>query len=81
MELSGTGALRDQVMRALREAIGTGRLAPGTRLPPYRSLARDLGIALNTVGDAYGELVAEGWLTARQGSGTRVARRSTPLPP
>ncbi|WP_376774026.1 MocR-like pyridoxine biosynthesis transcription factor PdxR [Allostreptomyces psammosilenae] len=67
-------------MRALREAIGSGRLAPGTRLPPYRSLARDLGVALNTVGAAYGELVAEGWLTARQGSGTRVARRGTPLP-
>ncbi|MFC0602140.1 PLP-dependent aminotransferase family protein [Streptomyces palmae] len=67
-------------MRALREAIGSGQLAPGTRLPPYRSLARDLGIALNTVGAAYAELVAEGWLTARQGSGTRVARRATPLP-
>ncbi|MGW0433367.1 MocR-like pyridoxine biosynthesis transcription factor PdxR [Micromonospora sp. NPDC003197] len=66
-------------MRALREAISSGRLAPDTRLPPYRSLARDLGIALNTVGAAYGELVAEGWLTARPGSGTRVAQRSTPL--
>ncbi|MEV6551140.1 PLP-dependent aminotransferase family protein [Streptomyces sp. NPDC051597] len=80
LELSGEGTLREQVMRALREAIGSGRLAPGTRLPSYRSLARDLGIALNTVGEAYGELVAEGWLAARQGSGTRVARRSTPLP-
>ncbi|MEU4352412.1 PLP-dependent aminotransferase family protein [Streptomyces sp. NPDC023838] len=81
LELTGEGTLREQVMRALRHAIGSGRLPPGTRLPPYRSLARDLGIALNTVGEAYGELVAEGWLTARQGSGTRVAQRSTPLPP
>ncbi|WP_399921596.1 PLP-dependent aminotransferase family protein [Streptomyces kanamyceticus] len=81
LELTGEGTLRERLMRALREAIGSGRLAPGTRLPPYRSLARDLGIALNTVGEAYGELVAEGWLVARQGSGTRVARRSTPLPP
>lgn len=52
---------------------------PGTRLPPYRSLAADLGIARNTVADAYAELVAEGWLTARQGSGTRVAERAEPL--
>ena len=34
------------------------------------------GIARNTVADAYGQLVAEGWLTARQGSGTRVADRA-----
>jgi GntR family transcriptional regulator/MocR family aminotransferase len=38
-------------------------------------LARDLGLARNTVADAYGQLVAEGWLTARQGSGTTVAPR------
>ncbi|UQX04853.1 PLP-dependent aminotransferase family protein [Streptomyces sp. RerS4] len=66
-------------MRALREAIDSGRLAPGTRLPPYRALAADLGIARNTVADAYAELVEEGWLSARQGSGTRVAKRATPL--
>nr|WP_240634531.1 MULTISPECIES: PLP-dependent aminotransferase family protein [Streptomyces] len=65
-------------MRALREAVRSGRLAPGTRLPPYRSLAADLGVARNTVADAYAELVAEGWLTARQGSGTRVADRAAP---
>ncbi|MEU3607282.1 PLP-dependent aminotransferase family protein [Streptomyces sp. NPDC035033] len=66
-------------MRALRDAIGSGRLAPGTRLPPYRTLAADLGIARNTAGNAYAELVEEGWLTARQGSGTRVAARPEPL--
>ncbi|KIQ63922.1 GntR family transcriptional regulator [Kitasatospora griseola] len=67
-------------MQALREAVDSGRLAPGTRLPPYRSLARDLGVARNTVADAYAELVAEGRLSARQGSGTRVADRAAPLP-
>ncbi|MEU7105625.1 PLP-dependent aminotransferase family protein [Streptomyces sp. NPDC046215] len=79
MELSGAGTRREQVMDALREAIGSGRLVPGTRLPPYRTLATDLGVARNAVGDAYAELAAEGWLTARQGSGTRVAPRSAPL--
>jgi GntR family transcriptional regulator/MocR family aminotransferase len=58
---------------ALRDAVQTGRLAPGTRLPSSRTLAADLGIARNSVAEAYGQLVAEGWLTAQQGSGTRVA--------
>jgi len=80
LELAGAGGRRAALMRALRAAIRGGRLAPGTRLPPYRSLAADLGIARNTVADAYAELVAEGWLTARQGSGTRVAPRADPPP-
>ena len=79
LELSGPGGRRAALIRALREAVRSGRLAPGTRLPPYRSLAADLGVARNTVADAYAELVAEGWLTARQGSGTRVADRAEPL--
>ncbi|GAA2233626.1 PLP-dependent aminotransferase family protein [Streptomyces amakusaensis] len=81
LELSGPGGRRAVLMRALREAVRGGRLAPGTRLPPYRSLAADLGVARNTVADAYAELVAEGWLTARQGSGTRVAARAEPVAP
>jgi GntR family transcriptional regulator/MocR family aminotransferase len=58
---------------ALRDAIRTGRLPAGTRLPSSRQLAADLGLARNTVAEAYGQLVAEGWLVARRGSGTRVA--------
>jgi GntR family transcriptional regulator/MocR family aminotransferase len=79
LELPGPGGKRAALSAALREAVRTGRLAPGTRLPPYRSLAADLGLARNTVADAYAELVAEGWLTAVQGSGTRVAGRAAPL--
>ncbi|MEV6787814.1 winged helix-turn-helix domain-containing protein, partial [Streptomyces sp. NPDC051098] len=71
LELRGAG-LRAGLMNALREAVRSGRLTPGTRLPSSRSLAADLGLARNTVADAYTELVAEGWLTAQQGSGTRV---------
>ncbi|WP_413102132.1 PLP-dependent aminotransferase family protein [Streptomyces sp. Inha503] len=81
LELTRAGSRRTALMAALREAIRDGRLAPDTRLPPYRSLAADLGIARNTVADAYAELVAEGWLTARQGSGTRVAPRPASPPP
>jgi GntR family transcriptional regulator/MocR family aminotransferase len=67
--------VRAELERALREAVTTGRLAPGSRLPSSRTLAADLGIARNTVAEAYAQLVAEGWLTARQGSGTRVTDR------
>ncbi|MGW1727175.1 MocR-like pyridoxine biosynthesis transcription factor PdxR [Streptomyces sp. NPDC002306] len=80
LEPAGPG-LRRGLTDALREAVRGGRLAPGTRLPSSRSLAADLGIARNTVAEAYADLVAEGWLTARQGSGTRVAERALPRPP
>ncbi|MER5523873.1 PLP-dependent aminotransferase family protein [Streptomyces sp. NPDC002677] len=81
LEPAGPG-LRRGLTDALREAVRSGRLVPGTRLPSSRSLAADLGIARNTVADAYADLVAEGWLTARQGSGTRVATREpTASPP
>ncbi|MEU3487537.1 PLP-dependent aminotransferase family protein [Streptomyces massasporeus] len=79
VEPTGPG-LRRGLTDALREAVRSGRLAPGTRLPSSRALAADLGIARNTVADAYADLVAEGWLTARQGSGTRVAERRV-VPP
>ncbi|MPY35863.1 PLP-dependent aminotransferase family protein [Streptomyces adustus] len=79
LEPSGPG-LRRGLTDALREAVRSGRLTAGTRLPSSRSLAADLGIARNTVADAYADLVAEGWLTARQGSGTRVAEHALPRP-
>ncbi|WP_394619419.1 PLP-dependent aminotransferase family protein [Lentzea sp. JNUCC 0626] len=63
---------------ALREAVRTGRLAPGSKLPSSRTLATDLGLARNTVVAAYGSLIDEGWLTARPGAGTVVARRTPP---
>ncbi|MGW2747573.1 MocR-like pyridoxine biosynthesis transcription factor PdxR [Streptomyces sp. NPDC001450] len=80
LEPAGSSGLRRGLTDALRDAVRTGRLAPGTRLPSSRSLAADLGIARNTVAEAYADLVAEGWLTARQGSGTRVAERAV-VPP
>ena len=76
----GRSGRRAGLERALREAVQSGRLGPGTLLPPSRALASDLGIARNTVAEAYTQLVAEGWLTARQGSGTRVAGPPTPAP-
>src|SRR5215831_13800220 len=71
LELTGS-RVRAGLERALREAAASGRLLPGTRLPSSRALAADLGIARNTVADSYGQLIAEGWLEARHGSGTWV---------
>jgi GntR family transcriptional regulator / MocR family aminotransferase len=65
----------------LRDAVRDGRLHAGARLPPSRALAADLGIARNSVAEAYGQLVAEGWLTARTGSGTWVAPHRLRRPP
>ncbi|MPZ94898.1 MAG: aminotransferase class I/II-fold pyridoxal phosphate-dependent enzyme, partial [Propionibacteriales bacterium] len=62
---------------ALRSAVRTGRLAPDARLPSSRALSADLGVARGTVTQAYEQLVAEGYLTARHGSGTRVAALPT----
>jgi GntR family transcriptional regulator/MocR family aminotransferase len=80
IELSGTRP-RAALESALREAVRSGRLAAGTALPSSRALAADLGLARNTVADAYGQLVAEGWLAARHGSGTWVAEQAAQAPP
>ena len=69
----GPGGRRTSIEEALRRAIRDGRLATGTRVPSSRVLARDLCVARGTVTEAYDQLVAEGWLAARQGSGTVVA--------
>ena len=66
---------------ALREAIRSGRLHPGARLPGSRGLAADLGISRGTVVQAYAQLIAEGWLVGTPGSGTRVADLPSGRPP
>ncbi|GAA4337154.1 PLP-dependent aminotransferase family protein [Streptomyces venetus] len=57
---------------ALREAVRSGRLAPGTRLPSSRDLATDLGVSRGLVTQAYEQLTAEGYLRSGQGAGTWV---------
>ncbi|MBO0832514.1 MAG: PLP-dependent aminotransferase family protein [Actinobacteria bacterium] len=80
LDLSGTRP-RARLESALRDAVRSGQLAAGTALPSSRNLARDLGVARNTVAQAYAQLVAEGWLSARHGSGTWVAQRAGQLAP
>ncbi|WP_433375120.1 PLP-dependent aminotransferase family protein [Streptosporangium sp. CA-115845] len=74
LELDPATGRRAGLEQALRAAIQTGRLAPQARLPASRKLAAELGLSRGTVRAAYDQLIAEGYLTARQGSGTAVAR-------
>ncbi|MDX6738591.1 PLP-dependent aminotransferase family protein [Actinocorallia sp. A-T 12471] len=67
------GRLAAQLAAGLRAAVREGRLAGGARLPSSRSLAADLGVSRGVVVAAYEQLVAEGFLLARTGDGTRVA--------
>jgi GntR family transcriptional regulator/MocR family aminotransferase len=69
--------VRRQLEQALRDAIRSGRLQPDAMLPPSRVLAEQLGISRGVVVDSYSQLVTEGYLSARQGSGTRVAHLPT----
>ena len=61
-----------QVRRQVSEAIADGRLPVGTKLPPIRALADDLGLAANTVARAYKELEAAGLVLTRGRLGTVV---------
>ena len=63
----------EQVRRQLAEAVGDGRLPSGTRLPPIRALADELGLATNTVARAYRELEAAGLVLTRGRAGTVVS--------
>ncbi|BCJ39432.1 GntR family transcriptional regulator [Actinoplanes ianthinogenes] len=78
---SGTG-LRVQLEEQLRTAIRSGRLAAGEPLPSSRSLAHTLDLSRGLVQDCYAQLQAEGYLTSRPGSATRVAATAagTPAP-
>ncbi|GGM44693.1 PLP-dependent aminotransferase family protein [Dactylosporangium sucinum] len=73
IDRSGGTGLRTQLEEQLRAAIRAGRLAGGERLPSSRELARALGLSRGLVQDCYAQLQAEGYLTSRAGSATRVA--------
>jgi GntR family transcriptional regulator / MocR family aminotransferase len=73
LDRSGGEPLRAQLEASLREAIRGGRLRAGERLPSSRELARELDVSRGMVQDCYGQLLAEGYLTSRGGSATRVA--------
>jgi len=73
------------IAAALQEAIGTGRLPPGSRLPTHRDLAWRLGVTVGTVTRAYQEVERQGLIGGETGRGTFVrdpaGRDAMPLEP
>lgn len=69
--------LHVQLEEELRAAIRAGRLEPDTGLPSTRALAGALGVTRGLIVECYTQLQAEGYLTARSGAGTHVAKGAT----
>lgn len=82
VRIDRTGALPlgAQLSAQIRDRITGGRLATGARLPSSRALATELGVSRSVTERAYDQLVAEGWVEGRHGSGTYVAT-TAPHPP
>ncbi|MFF8827758.1 PLP-dependent aminotransferase family protein [Streptomyces sp. NPDC015131] len=74
-------SLTAQIQSFIKREISEGILHPGTRLPSSRRLAGDLDVSRSVVVEAYGQLVAEGYLEATQGAGTRVVTHLDAAPP
>ena len=75
------GQLGRQLTVVLRAAIRAGELKPGEALPSTRHLASSLGISRGLVTDAFEQLIAEGFLEAQAGSGTRVSTTLSSVAP
>jgi DNA-binding transcriptional regulator YhcF (GntR family) len=70
----------EQVRSRIAAQAGAGELPAGTRLPPVRQLATDLGLAANTVARAYRELERAGLVQTRGRLGTVVTARAGRVP-
>jgi GntR family transcriptional regulator/MocR family aminotransferase len=75
------GALHHQIEASIRRRIRSGALPAGVALPPTRALAAELGVTRGVVVEAYGQLLAEGYLTSRGGGYTQVASAAAAPPP
>jgi GntR family transcriptional regulator / MocR family aminotransferase len=78
---SVTGSKRVKLEERLRDLVRDGTLAPGARLPSSRALATDLRVSRRLVVEAYGQLLAEGYLLSRPGAGTYVAAEASATEP
>ncbi len=81
LDRSRGGPLRAQLEDQFRQAIRSGRLAAGDRVPSSRALAKALGLSRSLVQDCYAQLLAEGYLVSRGGSATRVATAASRAEP
>ncbi|MFT3989632.1 PLP-dependent aminotransferase family protein [Aestuariivirga sp.] len=65
--------IQQQIARQIRALVLSGRLKPQAKLPSTRALSEELDVARATVVEAYEQLLSEGYIETRTGSGTRVA--------
>ncbi len=72
IDQQSTTSLHKQLYDELRNAILTGRLKPGERVPSTRTLSQSLGVSRTTVTQSYEQLLSEGYLRSSTGSGTFV---------
>ena len=79
-ETAPSDALHVRLTSSLRDAIRVGRIPVGSALPPSRQLAADLHCSRWVVTEAYEQLVAEGYLEARVGSGPGSGFATTCIP-
>jgi DNA-binding transcriptional regulator YhcF (GntR family) len=68
-------SIYEQIVSGVTEAVATGELRPGSRLPTVRQLADELDVAPGTVARAYSELERTGVVVTEGARGTRVAER------
>lgn len=80
VDRAAKASLATQIHGALRDAIADGRLAPEARLPSWRDLAAQLGVARGTVRAAYERLIDEQLIVAMGAAGTRVAAGGSARP-
>lgn len=73
LDRDGPQSLQTQLRQRVIDAIVSGSLEPGVRMPSTRRLAADLGIARNTVSLVYQQLVADGYLVGRERSGVFIS--------
>ena len=74
IEQSAVTPIYRQIEGQIRNAVLTGIIKPGLRLPASRVLARDIGVSRPTVVQVYEYLSFEGFLETRRGAGTFVSR-------
>lgn len=68
--------LHKQITDFMKEKISNGEWTIGYKLPPQRTLAKALGVNRSTVVTAFDELIAEGLIEGKIGSGTRVVNNT-----
>src|SRR5215469_7121546 len=78
LQTKGRQATYLEVSRNLEEQVRSGHYPPGSRLPPQRDLALELGINVSTVSRAYKELQARGLIVASKRRGSIVTGGAMP---